>query len=96
MGGLSRDSGDNLYSCSIVALDATTGARSWHFQFTPRPRNNTRTPASTAPGIQKLPSSCHSTTFGLAFQPESQAEMTWSLKYFARTGSNLNSCQGEG
>jgi alcohol dehydrogenase (cytochrome c) len=27
--------GDNLYSCSFVALDATTGALRWHFQFTP-------------------------------------------------------------
>jgi alcohol dehydrogenase (cytochrome c) len=27
--------GDNLYSNSVVALDATTGTRRWHFQFTP-------------------------------------------------------------
>ena len=27
--------GDNLYSCSLVALDAATGALRWHFQFTP-------------------------------------------------------------
>lgn len=27
--------GDNLYSCSFVALDADTGVRKWHFQFTP-------------------------------------------------------------
>jgi alcohol dehydrogenase (cytochrome c) len=27
--------GDNLYTASIVALDATTGALRWHFQFTP-------------------------------------------------------------
>jgi alcohol dehydrogenase (cytochrome c) len=27
--------GDNLYSCSIVALDADTGALKWHYQFTP-------------------------------------------------------------
>ncbi len=27
--------GDNLYSCSVVALDATTGKRKWHYQFTP-------------------------------------------------------------
>ncbi|MBI1791349.1 MAG: PQQ-dependent dehydrogenase, methanol/ethanol family [Acidobacteria bacterium] len=27
--------GDNLYTCSLVALDATTGKRKWHFQFTP-------------------------------------------------------------
>jgi len=27
--------GDNLYSCSVVALDADTGQLKWHFQFTP-------------------------------------------------------------
>jgi alcohol dehydrogenase (cytochrome c) len=27
--------GDNLYTCSLVALDAGTGVLRWHFQFTP-------------------------------------------------------------
>lgn len=27
--------GDNLYSCSVVALDSNTGKLKWHFQFTP-------------------------------------------------------------
>jgi alcohol dehydrogenase (cytochrome c) len=27
--------GDNLYSCSVVALDPDTGKLKWHFQFTP-------------------------------------------------------------
>jgi alcohol dehydrogenase (cytochrome c) len=27
--------GDNLFTCSLVALDADTGKRKWHFQFTP-------------------------------------------------------------
>src|SRR5262249_37854120 len=27
--------GDNLYSSSVVALDADTGRLKWHFQFTP-------------------------------------------------------------
>src|SRR5260370_1283036 len=27
--------GDNLYTCSLVALDGDTGKRKWHFQFTP-------------------------------------------------------------
>jgi len=27
--------GDNLYSCSVVALDADTGKLKWHFQFSP-------------------------------------------------------------
>ncbi|MFN7920286.1 MAG: PQQ-binding-like beta-propeller repeat protein [Bryobacteraceae bacterium] len=27
--------GDNLYSCSLIALDADTGKMKWYFQFTP-------------------------------------------------------------
>ena len=27
--------GDNLYSCSVVALDVDTGKLSWHYQFSP-------------------------------------------------------------
>jgi len=27
--------GDNLYTCSLVALDVDTGTLKWHFQFTP-------------------------------------------------------------
>jgi len=27
--------GDNLFTCSVVALEAATGKRRWHFQFTP-------------------------------------------------------------
>ncbi len=27
--------GDNLFSCSVVALDPQTGQRKWHYQFTP-------------------------------------------------------------
>jgi alcohol dehydrogenase (cytochrome c) len=27
--------GDNLYTCSLVALDADTGVLRWHYQFTP-------------------------------------------------------------
>ncbi len=27
--------GDNLYSCSLLAIDADTGKLRWHFQFTP-------------------------------------------------------------
>ena len=30
--------GDNLYTCSVVALDADTGELRWHFQFTPNDR----------------------------------------------------------
>jgi alcohol dehydrogenase (cytochrome c) len=32
--GDDRD-GDNLYTCSLVALDADTGELRWHYQFTP-------------------------------------------------------------
>ncbi len=28
-------SGDNLYTCSVLAIDAATGKLKWHFQFTP-------------------------------------------------------------
>ncbi len=28
-------SGDNLFSCSVLALDPKTGKRKWHYQFTP-------------------------------------------------------------
>jgi alcohol dehydrogenase (cytochrome c) len=27
--------GDNLFTCSVVALDPNTGRRKWHYQFTP-------------------------------------------------------------
>jgi PQQ-dependent dehydrogenase (methanol/ethanol family) len=27
--------GDNLFTCSVVALDPETGQRKWHYQFTP-------------------------------------------------------------
>ncbi len=27
--------GDNLFTCAVVALEASTGKRRWHFQFTP-------------------------------------------------------------
>ena len=30
-----KRSGDNLYTCSLVALDADTGKLKWYFQFTP-------------------------------------------------------------
>jgi alcohol dehydrogenase (cytochrome c) len=30
-----RGSGDNLYSCSVLALDLDTGKLKWYFQFTP-------------------------------------------------------------
>jgi alcohol dehydrogenase (cytochrome c) len=32
--------GDNLYSCSLIALDADTGKLRWHFQFTPHDVND--------------------------------------------------------
>lgn len=32
--------GDNLYSASVVALDARTGVLKWHYQFTPHDEND--------------------------------------------------------
>ncbi len=40
--------GDNLYSDSLVALDADTGAKKWHFQYTPHDEHDwdsTQTPS---------------------------------------------------
>jgi alcohol dehydrogenase (cytochrome c) len=40
-------SGDNLYSDCLIALDADTGAKKWHFQYTPHDVNDwdsTQTP----------------------------------------------------
>jgi alcohol dehydrogenase (cytochrome c) len=34
MNGSERE-GDNLFTCSVVALDPDTGQRKWHYQFTP-------------------------------------------------------------
>jgi alcohol dehydrogenase (cytochrome c) len=34
MNGSERE-GDNLFTCSVVALDPDTGERKWHYQFTP-------------------------------------------------------------
>jgi alcohol dehydrogenase (cytochrome c) len=31
----SQRAGDNLYTCSVLALDPNTGKLKWHFQFTP-------------------------------------------------------------
>ena len=33
--GIAILGGDNLYTCSLVALDAYTGKLKWYFQFTP-------------------------------------------------------------
>lgn len=35
--GLNADvrNGDNLFTCSVLALDPATGKRKWHYQFTP-------------------------------------------------------------
>lgn len=32
--------GDNLYTCSVVALDPDTGELKWHFQFSPNDTND--------------------------------------------------------
>jgi alcohol dehydrogenase (cytochrome c) len=49
--------GDNLYSCSLVALDADTGKLRWHFQFTPHDVNDwdsTHVPMLVDAGGRKL------------------------------------------
>jgi alcohol dehydrogenase (cytochrome c) len=49
--------GDNLYSCSLVALDADTGKLRWHFQFTPHDVNDwdsTHVPMLVEEGGRKL------------------------------------------
>ncbi len=50
--------GDNLYSDSIIALDADTGARKWHFQYTPHDQNDwdsTQTPILVDGVVQGQP-----------------------------------------
>lgn len=45
--------GDNLYSCSVVALDLATGQLKWHFQFTPHDLHDwdsTQVPVLGPPG----------------------------------------------
>jgi alcohol dehydrogenase (cytochrome c) len=49
--------GDNLYTCSLVALDARTGKLRWHFQFTPHDVNDwdsTHVPMLVDEGGRKL------------------------------------------
>ena len=41
--------GDNLYSDTLLALDADTGQKKWHFQYTPHDEHDwdsTQTPRS--------------------------------------------------
>ena len=42
--------GDNLYTDSVIALDADTGALKWHFQFTPERHLRLRLGAGRGPG----------------------------------------------
>lgn len=36
----SNRAGDNLYSCSVIGLEASTGKLRWHYQFTPHDVND--------------------------------------------------------
>lgn len=45
--------GDNLYSCSVLALDADTGKIRWHFQFVPS--NDWDYDCNTVPILAELP-----------------------------------------
>jgi alcohol dehydrogenase (cytochrome c) len=50
--------GDNLYSDCLIALDADTGARKWHFQYTPHDVNDwdsTQTPTLVDGTVQGQP-----------------------------------------
>ena len=31
-----EDKGDNLFTCALLAVDATTGVYKWHYQFVPQ------------------------------------------------------------
>jgi hypothetical protein len=45
---------DNLYTCSLVALDADTGALRWYFQFTPHDTHDwdaAHVPRRSLPGL---------------------------------------------
>ncbi len=50
--------GDNLYTDSLLALDPDTGAKKWHFQYTPHDENDwdsTQTPILTEATVQGQP-----------------------------------------
>src|SRR5579872_4435391 len=50
--------GDNLYTDCLIALDADTGKRKWHFQYTPHDENDwdsTQTPILTEALVQGQP-----------------------------------------
>jgi outer membrane protein assembly factor BamB len=50
--------GDNLYSDSLIALDADTGVKKWHFQYTPHDVNDwdsTQTPILADTMVQGQP-----------------------------------------
>jgi alcohol dehydrogenase (cytochrome c) len=52
-----RRKGDNLYACSLIALDADTGKLRWHFQFTPHDLHDwdsTHVPMLVDSGQRKL------------------------------------------
>jgi alcohol dehydrogenase (cytochrome c) len=44
--------GDNLYTCSVIALDPDTGQLKWHYQFTPHDTNDWD--AATVPVLADL------------------------------------------
>ena len=50
--------GDNLYSDCLIALDPDTGAKKWHFQYTPHDMNDwdsTQTPILADGTVQGQP-----------------------------------------
>ena len=78
--------GDNLYTSSIVALDAETGTLKWHFQFTPHDVwdfDAQQTPALSTRSGRASRASCSST-------PTATASSTCSI---APTGASCSGTQ---
>ena len=60
--------GDNLYSCSLLALDANTGKMKWYFQFTPHDTHDWD--AQAWPVLVDLPYHGQDAQTGAARQPQ--------------------------
>jgi alcohol dehydrogenase (cytochrome c) len=60
--------GDNLYTCSLVALDGDTGAPRWHFQFTPHDTHDWD--STHGAGIVRSRDSRHQTQAGGDCEPK--------------------------
>jgi alcohol dehydrogenase (cytochrome c) len=81
--------GDNLYSDSLLALDADTGKLKWHFQFTPHDEHDydaTQVPVMISDGDRKLIAQANRNGFfyvldstnGKLLSATSYAQVSWS------------------